>query len=54
VGLGFAATSHLAATTAIHLNHSGFGRMVAEWQQEQKKNFLHEKTKKAHHSKKFC
>ena len=37
---GFAATSHLAATTAICLNHSGFGRLVAEWQQEQKKFFL--------------
>ena len=32
-GLGLAATSHLAATTAICLNHSGFGRLVAEWQQ---------------------
>ena len=30
---GFAATSHLAATTAIYLNHSGFGGLVAEWQQ---------------------
>ena len=32
-GLGFAATSHLAATTAICLKHSGFGSLVAEWQQ---------------------
>ena len=37
---GFAATSHLAATTAICLNHSGFGRLVAEWQQKQEKIFL--------------
>ena len=32
-GLGFAATSHLAATTGMYLKHSGFGRLVAEWQQ---------------------
>ena len=40
VGLGFAATSHLAVTTAIHLNYSGFGSLVAEWQQKQKKFFF--------------
>ena len=43
---GFAATSHLAATTAICLNYSGFGSLVAEWQQKQKKIFLHEKNEK--------
>ena len=32
-GWGLAATSHLAATTTICLKHSGFGRLVAEWQQ---------------------
>ena len=32
-GWGFAATSHLAATTRICLKHRGFGRLVAEWQQ---------------------
>ena len=37
---GFAATSHLAATTAICLNHSGFGRLVAEWQQKTEKIFF--------------
>ena len=30
---GFAATSHLAATTCMYLKHSGFGGLVAEWQQ---------------------
>ena len=39
-GAGFAATSHLAATTTICLKHSGFGRLVAEWQQKQKKIFF--------------
>jgi len=28
-----AATCHLAATTGMCLKHSGFGRLVAEWQQ---------------------
>ena len=32
LGVGLA-TSHLAATTAIYLKHSGFGMLVAEWQQ---------------------
>ena len=33
LGWGFAATSHLAATTGMYLKHSGFGKLVAEWQQ---------------------
>ena len=32
LGVGLAGLG-LAATTAICLNHSGFGRLVAEWQQ---------------------
>ena len=32
LGVGLA-TSHLAATTRMHLKHRDFGRLVAEWQQ---------------------
>ena len=49
VGLGWcglAATSHLAATTATYLNHSGFGRLVAEWQQKTEKKFFYTKKRK--------